>query len=209
MSTARRTLDDRSALDVDDRLSQEARRRKPPPRRRSAARQGPRLPAHRPLRRLRRRSHRRAPRHLPRPRQPPREGHAGRLPRRPQGVLLARLRSHAGRADPAAGNRIARRRALGPRQSKERIQTRRLSIADVGTGSGILADLRRKVPAAMLASPRSTSAPPRSPSPAATPSGTTSPTASRSSKAISSPRCPPTPVSTSSSATRRTFRPPR
>ena len=53
--------------------------------------------------------------------------------------------------------------------------------------------LRGQVPAASSQSRRSTSAPPRSPSPAETPSGTASPTASRSSKAISSPPCRPTP----------------
>ena len=77
---------------------------------------------------------------------PPRRRHAGRLSRRPPRVLLARLRSDAGRADSAAGDGASRRRAAGSCEDSELASPQTpapspspIDIADVGTGSGILA----------------------------------------------------------------------
>ena len=102
---------------------------------------------------LRRNARRGSPGGVPRAGPPPGRRDAGGLPGRPPRVLLALVPRHARRADPPAGNGTAGGgrarsgqdvgsprplgRGAGVRAAETRAQ--RLTIADVGTGSGIIA----------------------------------------------------------------------
>ena len=134
----RRALDGRPAVAVDRRLFEGARGRQPAAGRRSLAGRGARLPADRALYGLRPVADRGPADRLSRPGPPPGGRHAGGLPGRTPRVLLAQFSRRARGADPAAGDRAAGDRPAGPGQGP-RGRRPSAQVADVGTGSGILA----------------------------------------------------------------------